>query len=91
MKNEDLNKALVKKALGFEAVEQTEEFGIVDGELKLVKRKTATKVYPPDLSALQLLIDKNSASSDNKYANMSLKELEKEKLKLIKLLSKEKK
>ena len=91
MKNDKLQDALLKKALGFKEQEESEEYAIVDGELKLVKRKTATKIYPPDLSALQLLIDKKQITNDTKYSNMTLEQLQAEKLRLIKLLQKEEK
>lgn len=91
MDKDKLNDALLKKALGYKDTEEAEEFALIDGELKLTKRKTSTKVYPPDLSALQFLMEKSAGQCSSKYANMTLEELQREKLKLLKLLAKEEK
>lgn len=79
-----LESALMKVALGFSVEEVTEEFGEVDGQLKLLKRKRTKKQVPPDLKAVQLLLaEKGVAVSD-----MSDEELENEKLRLLELLGK---
>ena len=76
----------------YETVEELEEiieeYGMSGEEFVLQKRKTSTKTYPPDLSALQLLLEEKEV--ENKYQNFSNDELEKEKLRLIKLLKEEK-
>ncbi len=77
-----LEKALLSKALGYSTQEVVEEYGISGEEFVLQKRKTSTKSYPPDLSALQLLLGKGVS---NEYADWSDEDLEKEKLRLIKL------
>ncbi len=82
-----LQDALLKKALGYTAKEVTEEYSMVESELVLSKRKTSTKSYPPDLSALQLLIDKMAFNQTNKYSNMTLEQLQQEKLRLLKELT----
>ena len=83
-----IKKALLDKALGYTTQEIIEEYGISGDEFVLQKRKTSTKSYPPDLSALQLLLDEQG--EDDKYSKLSNEELEKEKIRLIKLLKEEK-
>lgn len=79
-----IEKALLDKALGYETKEIIEEYGLSGDELVLQKRKTSTKTYPPDLSALQLLLDKNVTNND--LSNYTDSQLEEEKNKLLKLL-----
>lgn len=84
-----LEKALLEKALGYTTQEVVEEYGMSGDEFVLQKRKTSTKSYPPDLSALQLLLEE-SGEVKNKYLELSNEELEKEKIRLIKLLKEKK-
>ena len=84
--SDKIRQALYDKALGYRCEEVTEEYGLVDSELKLLKRKCNTKVYPPDISAITMLLDKDKSELDS----MSDEELEQEKQRLIKLLKKEK-
>ena len=76
---EQLEKALLKVALGFQVAEVTEEFAQVDGELKLTKRRKTKKDIPPDLKAMQMLLTEQNFE----YANMSDEELLQEKQRLI--------
>ena len=63
--------------------EVTEEYAEVDGELRLLKRKKTKKDIPPDLKALQLLLE----SREERYISLlSDEELEEEKQKILKLL-----
>ncbi len=80
-----LEGALLKVALGFSVEEVTEEFGEVDGELKLLKRKRTKKQVPPDLKAVQLLLAEKGVA----VADMTDEELEKERWRLLRLLEKE--
>ena len=84
-----IRQALLDKALGYTTQEIIEEYGVSGEEFVLQKRKTSTKTYPPDLSALQMLLDGNEIE-DNKYLKFSKEELEKEKIRLIKLLKEKK-
>ncbi len=78
--------ALRKKALGYTTKEVVEEYGSVDGELSLVKRKVTTKDVPPDLSAIKAYIE---LSDGDGYSEMSVEDLERERERLIgELLSK---
>lgn len=82
-----LKKALLDKALGYTAKEIVEEYGYSGDEFVLTKRKTSTKSYPPDLSALQMLL---TEQDNNDLIGLSDKELEEEKIRLIKLLKEKK-
>ena len=84
VKKSDLEVALIKKALGYDATEVVEEYaGVGDGEIKLLKKKVTTKYVPPDTTALKLLLDQ----SEKDVFEMSDEELEKEKNRLLKLLN----
>lgn len=83
-----LEQALMNKALGYTTQEVVEEYGYSGEDFVLQKRKTSTKSYPPDLSALQLLLGREEG--DNEYLNMSDEELEKQKIRLIKKLKEKK-
>ena len=81
-----IEKALLDKALGYTTQEVIEEYGYSGDEFVLQKRKTSTKSYPPDLTAMQMLISGRQGNIENKFNTLSDEELEKEKIKLIKLL-----
>ena len=83
-----IKKALIDKALGYTTQEVVEEYGVSGDEFVLQKRKTSTKSYPPDLSALQLLLENKEES--NKYESYTSEELEEEKIRLIKMLKEKK-
>lgn len=88
MKNyKKLQDALMNKALGFTTQETVEEYGYSGDEFVLQKRKTSTKSYPPDLSAIQMLLEKEN---ENEFAELTNEELEKEKQRLLKLLKEKK-
>ena len=83
----DINSALLKKALGFDAKEIVEEYAADDGgEVKLSKKKVTTKCVPPDVAALKMILERAvplSAYSDE--------ELEKEKERLLDIIRKSEK
>ena len=85
LKNKKIQKALMDKALGYTTQEVTEEYGFTGDEFVLQKRKTSTKTYPPDLSALQMLIDKEDIE-ENEIEKLTDEELQKEKERLLKIL-----
>ena len=84
-----ITQALIKKAIGFDTVETVEEFSEAEGEIKLLKRKVTTKSVPPDVSAVKLLMEMQTEERD--IVDMSDEELEKERVRLIKLLEEKKK
>lgn len=81
--NKKIEKALLDKALGYETKEIIEEYGLSGDEFVLQKRKTSTKTYPPDLSALQMLLDRRE---DGDLSSLTDEELNEEKKKLLELL-----
>ena len=80
----DILGALKKCAVGLETSEVVEEFGVEDGELKLLKRKVTKRDIPPDIKAVKLLIDGGGGVD-----GLTVEELEEEKKNLLKLLNKE--
>lgn len=59
--DEELKKALKKRAAGFYSRDVTEEFSATeDGEARLTKRKVNKKYIPPDVSALKELLSLES-------------------------------
>ena len=85
-KEEKLGEALLKVALGYQVAEVTEEYAEVDGELKLTKRKRTKKDVPPDLKAVQMLLERGG---NRAIEGLSDQELEEEKLRLLSLLKAE--
>lgn len=78
-----LTDILLKKAKGFTYKEKTEEYAVIDGELRLVKRKLATKHVLPDVAAVKALLELSDGQS---VADMTDEQLQVEKLRLIRLL-----
>lgn len=78
---EKAKKALFKKAIGFKTQEVVEEYAQNDGEIVLTKKKVTQKEVPPDCVAIKMIIE-----SGEDYSALSTEELEKEKIRLIKLL-----
>lgn len=81
---EKLKKAIKKKALGYNVVEETVDYSLVDGEMVPSKKKTATKHIPPDVAALKALMDMKEQVD---YESMTDEELNKEKMRLLKILA----
>ena len=79
-KEEKIGEALLKVALGYQVAEVTEEYAEVDGALKLTKRKKIKKDVPPDLKAVQLLLETKQAEG---YGEWSDEDLEKERQRLL--------
>ncbi|MBE5747277.1 MAG: hypothetical protein E7352_03765 [Clostridiales bacterium] len=82
-KEEKIGEALLKVALGYQIAEVTEEYAEVDGALKLTKRKKTKKDVPPDLKAVQMLLEGNGGEE---YSGWSDEELEREKARLLQAL-----
>lgn len=77
MQQNKVKDAVLKVALGYSLEEVTEEYDARDGELKLVKRKETRKDVPPDLKAVQLLLNEDD------YSALSDEELQAEKIRLL--------
>ncbi len=78
MQEDQIRNAVLKVALGFSLEEVTEEYGVEDGELRLVKRKETRKDVPPDLKAVKFLMDGQD------YSALTDEELESERKRLLK-------
>lgn len=79
----DLENALIKKALGYDATEVVEEYSSDnDGVVKLLKKKITTKNVPPDMSALKFLLDEGQKD----LTQMTDQELFEEKVRLLNIL-----
>lgn len=83
-----INKALIKRALGFNTKEVIEEFSQNDGEMILTKRKITKKNIPPDMQAVKILLTMNCDAGYD-FSNMTDEELILERDKLLKLLKEE--
>ena len=82
----DYKKALIKKALGYDAIETVEEYAETEGEIKLLKKKVTKKNVPPDVTALKLLLE----SEQTPVSSMTDEQLEEEKQRLLALLQQSK-
>ncbi len=83
-KDNELEQALKKCAVGFETGETVEEFAVQDGEFRLVKRKVTRRDIPPDIKAVKMLLDEHPDD-----ASLSDEELAAERDKLLKMLKEE--
>ena len=91
MRKKDLEKiddALFDRAIGFSRDEISEEYNMIDDKLTLTKKKLNSKYYPPELKAIEMLMEKYSLNKDNEYDNFNLNELMQEKERLLNLLNK---
>ena len=75
--------ALKKKAFGYDTEETVDEFAYKEGEEILAKKKVTKKNVPPDITAIKMLLEE-----DVDLSEMTDEELEKEKIRLLKLLEK---
>ena len=85
--NDEIKNALLKRALGYDSTEITEEYAEdSSGQVRMLKRKVVSKNVPPDVSAVKLLCELDSDNYKN-LKDMTDDELEREKLRLLKLLN----
>lgn len=77
---------MYERAIGFSQEDVAEEFGMVENELRLLKRKTSKKYYPPEIRAIELMIEREG--DNDEYKNMGLNQLENERERLKKLIEK---
>ena len=81
-----IESALKKRAFGYDSTEVTEEYSQGDdGGVRLIKRKVVSKNVPPDVSAVKLLMELQNEKPS--FESMTDEELEKEKIRLIKILT----
>ena len=85
-----IKKALLKKALGYDADDVVKEYtGGEDGDIVLAKKKVTTKHYAPDVSAAKLLLDRYYKTYKEIVDEMTDETLEEEKKRLEKLIKEE--
>lgn len=84
-----LQRLLLRKARGYPYTEKTDEFVVVDGEVTLAKRKVVTKRVQPDAEALQTLM--SLSEDDVDLTELTDKQLQEEKMRLIALLAEQEK
>ena len=85
-KEKELSEALLNLAKGYTIEEVVEEYAEVDGEMRLTKRKETRRDIPPDIKAVQMLLD-----SGTDVSGLTDEQLEEEKARLLALLENEKK
>ena len=81
-----LQKALLKRALGYDASETIEEYAMNGDDMTMVKRKVTTKNVPPDISAVKVLLENFSENDIANLNELSDAQLESEKQRLLALL-----
>lgn len=81
-----LQKALLKRALGYDASETIEEYAMNGDDMTMVKRKVTTKNVPPDISAVKVLLENFSENDIVNLNELSDAQLECEKQRLLALL-----
>lgn len=84
-----IRKALLKKALGYNASEVVEEYSYNDeGELKLSKKKVTKKHYSADISAVKVLLERYYKTYEDEVLSMSDEALFEERERLLGQLEK---
>lgn len=82
-------RALTRRAIGYTTEEIIEEYSFEEGKALLTKRKVASKEYPPDLSAINTLLE--LLQDKKKVSDLTDEELKKERKRLLEELRKEEK
>lgn len=85
-KKTDVKDALLKKAMGYDAAEITEEYCVGEnGEVALSKRKVIKKNVPPDVAAIKYLLECEGGIEKN-VSEMTEEELLEERKRLLEKL-----
>lgn len=88
-KKGDVKTALLKKAMGYDASEITEEYSVGEnGEVSLSKRKVIKKNVPPDVAAIKYLLE-CEGGIEKPLKDMTDEELLAEKERLLRELANE--
>ncbi len=88
-KTGDVKTALLKKAMGYDAAEITEEYSVDEnGEVSLSKRKVIKKNVPPDVAAIKFILECEEGE-EKPLEEMTDEELIAEKERLLSELAKE--
>lgn len=87
IETDNIKEALIKRALGFEAIDEVKEYAVDENEkLKLTKKKVTKKFISPDISAAKALLEIYYKDNKNELDLMSNEELIAEKNRLLNLL-----
>ena len=87
--DESIKNALIKRALGYEAIDEVKEYAVDENEkMKLTKKKITKKFVSPDISAAKTLLEYYFEENKSEYENMSDDELLAERERLLNLLKK---
>lgn len=78
MKDDNVDDAILRKAVGYDVQEVVEEYS---GENELLKRKVTGKHIPPDMTAIKTVLE--IKGQENDLAKMSDEQLEQLKTKLL--------
>lgn len=81
---EEIRKAMIKRAVGYDTEETVEEYSGSGDEVTMVRKKVTKKNVPPDISAAKLLLEESGGD----YSTMTDEQLAAEKQRLIELLKK---
>lgn len=82
---EKVQKALIKRALGYDTSETVEEYSSDGTDMTMIKKKVTKKNVPPDISAAKLLLE-NIGEQANDLHSLSDEQLEAEKERLLSML-----
>lgn len=89
VEEDEIRKALLKRALGYDIDEIVSEYSLdKDGQEALSKKKVRKKHYSPDISAAKLLLERFYRTYEDRVLAMSDEELEREEKRLEELLKK---
>lgn len=84
-----VEKALIKKAIGYDAEETIEEFSYENNKQLISKKKVVLKHFPPDVSAIKILLTYYGNKTFGELESMTDEELIKQRDELLLLLSNE--
>lgn len=83
---EKIQRALLKRALGYDTSETVEEYALNGEDMTVVRKKITTKNMAPDITAAKILLEKAEEDKKNGYLDMTDEQLESEKNRLLALL-----
>lgn len=87
VETDNIKQALIKRALGFEAIDEVKEYAVDENEkLKLTKKKVTKKFISPDISAAKALLEIYYKDNKSELKTLTNEELIAEKERLLNLL-----
>jgi len=87
VETDNIKQALIKRALGFEAIDEVKEYAVDENEkLKLTKKKVTKKFISPDISAAKALLEIYYKDNKSELETLTNEELIAEKERLLNLL-----